>query len=300
MVNPALPLLVSVAIALLAAPFPEVGSAGLPPASGTPVGAPVPDRGLPAPPARGPAVASARSGPVLGPLPALVAPELGRAGISSAVVPAAPPVAGTPGPPIGLPVIPVPVPALLPAPEPAGGTPPGTGPAVVAPPVPFPPPPVTANVTVDPAGGAWLGDRAAAALARISYPWQSLGYAIAFHPARTGLRARTLLHERRIEVYARASDPVDQTAFDVAHEVAHAFDFSRGTWAGRQRWQTARGLDPALAWFGCNACADLATPAGDFAESFAAWQVPGGDFASTLGPPPDESQRALLAGLTAR
>jgi hypothetical protein len=101
-------------------------------------------------------------------------------------------------------------------------------------------------------------------------------------------------------VYARASDPVDQTAFDVAHEVAHAFDFSRGTWADRERWQAARGLDPALAWFGCNACADLATPAGDFAESFAAWQVPGGDFASTLGPPPDDSQRALIAGLTAR
>lgn len=81
--------------------------------------------------------------------------------------------------------------------------------------------------------------------------------------------------------------------------MAHAFDFERGTGAARSRWRQARGIDPALAWFGCNACTDLSMPAGDFAESFAAWQVPGGAFGSTLGPPPDHAQRALLAELTA-
>ncbi len=55
---------------------------------------------------------------------------------------------------------------------------------------------------------------------------------------------------------------------------------------------------PDLPWFGCNACDDLGTPAGDFAESFAAWQVPSGDFSSRLGPPPDAVQRDLLERLT--
>lgn len=40
-------------------------------------------------------------------------------------------------------------------------------------------------------------------------------------------------------------------------------------------------------------------PTGDFAESFAAWQVPGGAFGSALGPPYDGAQRALLAEPTA-
>ena len=303
MVNTVLPLLVSVVIALVAAPFPEVGSGGLPPASRPAPAAssasPAVARGAPvrAPgrPAGVVAVALARPGPVLGPPPALVAPERQRSGLSS-VVPAAP----VPAAPVGVPqigiVLAVPESALVPVTVAAAPPPP---PTVVTPPVTFPPPPMTANVTVDPAGGGWLRDRAAAALDRISYPWRSLGYEVAFHPARPGLRARTLLHERRIEVYARSSDPVGQTAFDVAHELAHAFDFSWGTWADRERWQRARSLDPGLAWFGCNACVDLATPAGDFAESFAEWQVPGGDFSSTLGPPPDESQRSLLAELTA-
>lgn len=302
MVNPALPLLVSVAIALVAAPFPEIGSGGLPPASAASSESPAVARGAPVPPPGPPAgvgpvsVALARPGPILGPLPALVAPELRRTGLSSAVVPAAPaPITSADLPPIGLSVLAVPVPALVPVTVPRAPAPP---PTLVTPPVTFPPPPMTANVTTDPAGGVWLRDRATAALDRISYPWRSLGYEIAFHPARPGLRARTLLHERRIEVYARASDPAAQTAFDVAHELAHAFDFSWGTWADRERWQRARALDPGVAWFGCNACVDLATPAGDFAESFAAWQVPGGDFSSTLGPPPDEAQRALLAELT--
>jgi hypothetical protein len=305
MVNPALPLLVSVAIALVAAPFPWVGSGGLPPASAVAPASPVPGRGAPVPetggPARVVAVVRAEPGPMLGPPPALVAPELRRKGTSSAAVPvAAVPVAAAPAAPVVVPatgfsVLAAPLPALVPVTVPAAPAPP---PTVVTPPVTFPPPPMTANVTVDPAGGEWLRNRAAAALDQISYPWRSLGYEIAFHPARPGLRARTLLHERRIEVYARQSDPVRQTAFDVAHEVAHAFDFSWGTWADRERWQQARGLDPTVAWFGCNACADLATPAGDFAESFAVWQVPGGDFRSTLGPPPDEPRRALLAELT--
>lgn len=132
----------------------------------------------------------------------------------------------------------------------------------------------------------------------ISYPWPLLGYDIVFDTGRAGIRARVLLAERRIEVYVRPTDSARQTAFDLAHEMAHAFDFRFGTRPLRALWQEARHIDARQPWFGCNACDDLATPAGDFAESFAAWQVPGGDYRSRLGPPPDGTQKALLNQLT--
>lgn len=156
-----------------------------------------------------------------------------------------------------------------------------------------------ATVPLDPSSGDWLHRRAAASLALLSHPWERLGYDIVFAPARRGIRARTVFRERRIEVYVRPTDPVAQTAFDVAHEVGHAVDAELGTAWGRAEWLRARDLDGRLPWFGCNGCDDLGTPAGDFAESFAAWQVAGGRFASRLGPPPNDAQRALLGRLTA-
>ena len=142
-----------------------------------------------------------------------------------------------------------------------------------------------------------LRRRADEVVALIAYPWGELGYEALFLPARPGMRARTLLKERRIEIYVRFSDPPRRTAFDLVHEIAHAFDFTWGSPVMRARWQQARDLTDR-AWFGCNACDDLATPAGDFAESFAAWQVPGGGFSSQLGPPPTAGHQALLAELT--
>ena len=284
--RPALPVLIAVCLALVAAPFPGIdGFGGLPPAgasTATPGGSPAP-RSAPPPDDRRVSVAS---GPRLGPLAPVVGPVLGVVASSSATAAAAVPAVPV-APPVTAPSPPVPPPPAVPLPV---APPPVPGPA--------PAPPVAPNVTVDPAGGDWLRRRAEDTLAYVAYPWRRLGYGVVFGAARPGLRARTLLAERRIEVYPRRGDTARRTAFDLAHEVAHAFDFSRATWAARDRWHAARGLDPAAPWFGCNACADLATPAGDFAESFADWQVPGGDFRSTMGPPPDDGQRALLIELT--
>lgn len=242
----------------------------------------------------GPVAAAAPVGPAV-PV-ALVGPTVPAVAVAAQVPGAPPPALASPVPVPAAPPPAPPVPAAAPAaPAPAPGAP---APAVPALP-PVPQPDASGTVPVDPVTGGWLHRRAADALALVAYPWARLGYEIVFEPARSGVRARVLLRERRVEVYVRRTDSVQQTAFDLAHELAHAFDFERGTAALRARWQQARGIDVARPWFGCNACSDLATPAGDFAESFAAWLVPGGDFQSRLGPRPDEAQRALLAELTA-
>ncbi|HET7488730.1 MAG TPA: hypothetical protein VFJ85_12435 [Acidimicrobiales bacterium] len=221
--------------------------------------------------------------PLVGPPPAAWAgPASALAGPPPAVW--AGPAGVLTGPPPAVWAGPDPVPLPFAAPPAAPLT------APIAPPVPAAPPPPAA---VPP----WLAQRAAEAEAAISYPWSSLGYQVEFLPERPGIRARTLRTERRIEVYARPSDPVSRTAFDLAHELGHAFDFTSGTEDVHAAWQAARGLG-GREWYGCNACGDLATPAGDFAESFAAWQVGAVDFRSQLGPPPDERQIALLATLT--
>lgn len=148
--------------------------------------------------------------------------------------------------------------------------------------------------TVAPAAAA--ASKGEQALALITYPWQTLGYEIVFLPPQAGLRARTLRIERRIEVYVRPKDSVRTVAFDIAHEIGHAVDFTVLDPDDRGLWQQARGIDSATPWWGCSACTDYATPAGDWAESFAAWQV-GGDFRSEMAPPPTPDQLTILARL---
>lgn len=143
----------------------------------------------------------------------------------------------------------------------------------------------------------WLERRGALALDRISYPWQQLGFSVEFRPGRRGLRAVTYTRERRIVVFVRRGESVAETAFDLAHEIGHAFDVVHGTWPRRERWLELRGLDPATPWFGCNGCDDLSTGAGDLAEVFALWQVGPAAFASRLAGPPDPAQLADLVQL---
>ena len=259
------------------------------------VASPPPVPGGRAPLLVGPVVAATPVGPAV-PV-ALVGPVVPAVAVAAQVPGAAPPALASV--PVPVPAAPPPAPPV-PAAAPAAPAPAPAPPAPAVPALPtVPQPDASGTVPVDPVTGGWLHRRAADALALVAYPWARLGYEIVFEPARSGVRARVLLRERRVEVYVRRTDSVHQTAFDLAHELAHAFDFERGTAALRARWQQARGIDVARPWFGCNACSDLATPAGDFAESFAAWLVPGGDFKSRLGPRPDDAQRALLAELTA-
>jgi hypothetical protein len=131
-------------------------------------------------------------------------------------------------------------------------------------------------------------------MGRITYPWRDLGFQLVVAPPRAGLYARTTTSPRQIILYLRPGQTADQIAFVLAHEIGHAVDFTRLTPAERGEWRQVRGIPTDASWFGCNDCDDLATPAGDFAESFAAWQANPMYFGGRLGPAPDAAALEVL------
>ena len=131
------------------------------------------------------------------------------------------------------------------------------------------PPAVTANPNTGEIETDWAHRKKQQALALIHYPWEKLGYEIVFLGPKPGYRAMTISDRRRIEVYARPGDDTDLLAFDLAHELGHAFDLERNNTPRRNRWREMRGIGQSVPWFGCNRCPDYQTPAGDFAETFA-------------------------------
>jgi hypothetical protein len=200
---------------------------------------------------------------------------------------------------------------------------------VVAPPTttpPAPPPTVpTPSVLASPVAGARgplpsvqlpqslpggaqaverLGDDAlrsvaAQALSRVRFDWRSVlaGWQVRFLPGRKGLRGSTFPDARVIEVYVRSSDDVAGLSHVIAHEMGHAVDVSRLGDVQRAAWKAARGADPAAPWFPAgDGVSDYASPAGDWAESFARWQT-GVGWYSQVGPPPNAVQTALMASL---
>ncbi len=138
------------------------------------------------------------------------------------------------------------------------------------------------------------------ALAGISYPWQELldGWTIEFQTSTDGLFGLTLVPERRIEIYVRPDQSPAMVRHVIAHELGHAVDVTLNDGPDRRRWEEARGLSSAP-WWPDSGAADFRTGAGDFAESFAAWQVGPSGFRSELAPPPDGAQIQLLAELSA-
>jgi hypothetical protein len=133
-----------------------------------------------------------------------------------------------------------------------------------------------------------------AAVALIPFPWQQLHYDIVFMPPQPGVRAMIFSAAHRIEVYARPSDDSRRVAYDIAHELGHAIDFTFNTAATRRRWMAVRGIDPATLWFGCDRCTDFSTPAGDFAETFALLLLGPGNFSGRIAPPPTADQIPAL------
>jgi hypothetical protein len=129
----------------------------------------------------------------------------------------------------------------------------------------------------------------------IRYPWQQLGYEVVFLPARPGFRAMTISDRRRIELYARSGDQPIDLAYDLAHELGHAFDLVQNNAERRTRWCNLRGIDPETPWFGCNRCPDYDTPAGDFAETFAFLLLGPGDYHSRMAAQPSPEQIPRLA-----
>ncbi len=140
----------------------------------------------------------------------------------------------------------------------------------------------------------------AQALSRIWYPWRELlpTWSLRFLGSQPGFLGRTLWPDRVIEVYVRAGQALDEVAFALAHEIGHAVDLEHLDPAGRARWRAERTLPTTLEWFGASDANDFATPAGDWAECFAAWQVGPMGFQSQLGILPDDNAFELLATLS--
>ncbi len=161
-------------------------------------------------------------------------------------------------------------------------------------------------VALSGSGGAitWLdpdvGRRALEAIELIGYPWQERlpGWSIRFHAAEEGAYGYTLTQESIIDVYVRNDQSIELLAHVIAHELGHAVDVSLNDGNDRRRWQSTRDIEDAP-WWPNSRAADFATGAGDFAESFAAWQVGPSSFRSELGSIPTPEQEMVLAELAA-
>ncbi|HUR79057.1 MAG TPA: hypothetical protein VMZ22_14000 [Acidimicrobiales bacterium] len=185
----------------------------------------------------------------------------------------------------------------------------------LAPPPPPPPPPTTPTttrpapqppraktpqataaprpvvVTVPPAQ-----QRGEAALAKIDFPWQRLGYTISFEPGRQGYLGLTDSANRSIRIFVRANESMDTLARTIAHEIGHAVDFETITNDEAANYIAIRGINATpQTWFGCNGCTDYQTAAGDFAETFQYWLLGDGQYFSQMGPKPTSEQLAQLA-----
>jgi hypothetical protein len=139
--------------------------------------------------------------------------------------------------------------------------------------------------------------RGEAALRRLSYPYQQLGYTIEFLPGMPGYFGRGFHEQHRIEIYVRNSQSDDELAHVVAHEIGHAVDWIYHTPARDRQWLVLRGVNPSTEWAPCAFCSDFGAPSGDFAESFALWQLGQTNFAGTLAPRPTAAQFQELSKL---
>jgi hypothetical protein len=173
----------------------------------------------------------------------------------------------------------------------------GTGPAPAAAPVRRAARPVIAAL-VDAAtsctGAGWQQRRGQAALGSLRHPVPG-GVTVAFQPGGGALKGMTYYDRHHVDVFvascARESDALLRHV--VAHEMGHAWDSRHMTDALRADYLAARGIPAGTPWFGCSRCQDFATPAGDFAETYAQWQRGASDSRSRLAAPatPAELQR---------
>jgi hypothetical protein len=137
----------------------------------------------------------------------------------------------------------------------------------------------------------------AEALTLLNYPWQQrLRVTIEFLGPRAGMRAYSHSFGNGsglIEAYVRPGDSARLVALSVAHELGHLIDTTYLSDQDRAEWLRIRGR-PDVAWWTCDGCTDFNTGSGDFAETFAAWQVGAFDYRSQVAPYPTADEMASL------
>jgi hypothetical protein len=169
-------------------------------------------------------------------------------------------------------------------------------PSVTTTPPALPPVMTTTTTVPDPdpndLSPGWEQRWGQAAVARMSYPWAQLGYTVRFLSGRPGLLGKTIPSSKEIEIYVRQGETFDRMRHALAHELGHAVDLSYNNAARRARWRQLRGIDPSTPWFLWNG-RDYASPAGDFAETFALWQAGPADYSEMAAPPDGVALAAL-------
>jgi hypothetical protein len=134
------------------------------------------------------------------------------------------------------------------------------------------------------------------ALSMISYPWQSrLNVSINFEGPKSGMKASSTAYgdHEVITVYVRSTDTARIVAVNIAHELGHLIDYRHLNDQDRAEWLQARGRTDAP-WWTCDYCTDYRFGSGDFAETFAGWQVGPVDYRSELAPYPSPEQMQQL------
>ena len=122
-------------------------------------------------------------------------------------------------------------------------------------------------------GAGWEQRRGEQALASLLHAVPA-GVTVSFLSSRGALKGMTYYDRAHVDVYVQscASESDSLLRHVVAHEMGHAWDGAHMTDSLRAEYLAARGIAAGTPWFGCNGCQDFATPAGDFAETYAQWQ----------------------------
>jgi hypothetical protein len=119
---------------------------------------------------------------------------------------------------------------------------------------------------------------------------------VVFAGPRAGYRAVSTATNAgdQVIIYVRPTDTPQLVAVNIAHELGHLIDYRLLNDGERSEWLQIRNR-PGATWWTCDYCQDYATGSGDFAETFAAWQVGAIDYRSRVAPLPSAVEMQQLA-----
>ena len=161
-------------------------------------------------------------------------------------------------------------------------------------PAPTPAPAPAVQAAAVPSGPQAKGE---AALARLNYPWQKLGYSVRFEGNNSGLLGKANCGTKEITVYVRSNQSVTDVAFVTAFELGHAIDCGTMDDARRAEWAAIRGFPSGWTWFPGCLCTEDDFGSGDISMVFGKWLVPESTFpwrSKLAGPPSAEQLERLM------